>query len=166
MEAERTGGEGARPLGAAAHVHASRAGRGQGGDGSLTPLDAIVWATGFQRSLAHLDPLALRTESGGIQVAGTQLTAEPRVHLVGHGPSQSTVGADRADRGAVAALVRRLNGAPVQRERWSEACARTPVVSGHGAVRAGPTATRVLRRVGRRCLRADVRPRGPPKPEH
>ncbi|MGR7027195.1 NAD(P)-binding domain-containing protein [Geodermatophilus sp. URMC 62] len=81
-------------------------------DGSLTPLDAIVWATGFQPSLAHLDPLALRNEFGGIQVTGTQVTAEPRVHLVGYGPSQSTVGANRAGRRAVAALIRRLNGAP------------------------------------------------------
>ena len=80
-------------------------------DGEFAPLDGIVWATGFQPSLAHLDPLdplGLRNELGGIQVSGTEVTAEPRVHLIGYGPSQSTVGANRAGRRAVTALVRRL----------------------------------------------------------
>ncbi|MFC6510110.1 NAD(P)-binding domain-containing protein [Promicromonospora citrea] len=77
-------------------------------DGSFTPVDVILWATGFKADLAHLDPLGLRNELGGIAMAGTQVAAEPRVHLIGFGPSQSTVGANRAGREAVTALVRRL----------------------------------------------------------
>lgn len=78
-------------------------------DGSFTPIDAIVWATGFKAALGHLDPLALRNDRGGIQLVGTQVTDEPRVHLIGFGPSQSTVGSNRAGRDAVAALTRHLN---------------------------------------------------------
>jgi thioredoxin reductase len=77
-------------------------------DGSFTPLDAIVWATGFKGALAHLDPLRLRNERGGITLRGTQVEDEPRIHLIGFGPSQSTVGANRAGRDAVRSLVRFL----------------------------------------------------------
>jgi hypothetical protein len=79
-------------------------------DGSFTSVNAILWATGFKAALTHLDPLNLRNEQGGIRLVGTQVAGEPRVHLIGFGPSQSTVGANRAGRAAVAALSRRLNG--------------------------------------------------------
>ena len=78
-------------------------------DGSLTEVDVILWATGFKADLAHLAPLSLRNERGGITMVGTQVAAEPRVHLVGYGPSQSTVGANRAGRDAVAKLDRYLD---------------------------------------------------------
>jgi cation diffusion facilitator CzcD-associated flavoprotein CzcO len=77
-------------------------------DGTFTPVDTILWATGFKADLAHLDPLHLLGELGGIAMHGTQTAAEPRVHLIGFGPSQSTVGANRAGREAAAAVVRRL----------------------------------------------------------
>lgn len=85
-------------------------------DGSFTPLDAILWATGFKADLRHLDPLYLRNRLGGITMRGTQVRGEPRVHLVGFGPSQSTVGANRAGRDAVAALVRSLDEGFAQNE--------------------------------------------------
>lgn len=75
-------------------------------DGSFTPVDAILWATGFKAALAHLEPFGLRNEAGGITMRGTQVADEPRVHLVGFGPSQSTVGSNRAGRQAVTALLR------------------------------------------------------------
>ncbi|GAA3826451.1 flavin-containing monooxygenase [Streptomyces phyllanthi] len=75
-------------------------------DGSFTPVDAILWATGFKAALAHLDPLRLRNELGGTTMHGTQVAGEPRVHLVGFGPSQSTVGSNRAGRQAVNSLLR------------------------------------------------------------
>jgi len=78
-------------------------------DGSFTPVDVILWATGFKAALAHLDPLGLRNELGGIQVAGTEAVRDPRVHLVGFGPSQSTVGANRAGHAAALAVMRRLS---------------------------------------------------------
>ncbi|WP_312034384.1 NAD(P)-binding domain-containing protein [Actinoplanes sp. TBRC 11911] len=77
-------------------------------DGSFTSVDAIVWATGFKAALAHLDPLGLRNERGGIRLIGTQVADDPRVHLIGFGPSQSTVGSNRAGRDAVQALVGHL----------------------------------------------------------
>lgn len=77
-------------------------------DGSLTAVDAILWATGFRPDLKHLDPLHLKNDRGGIAMRGTQVLAEPRVHLIGYGPSQSTVGANRAGRDAARALSRFL----------------------------------------------------------
>ncbi|MFG1603370.1 FAD-dependent oxidoreductase [Actinoplanes sp. NPDC049265] len=77
-------------------------------DGTFTSVNAILWATGFRAALTHLDPLGLRNELGGIRLTGTQVVAEPRVHLIGFGPSQSTVGANRAGREAVGAIVKRL----------------------------------------------------------
>ncbi|MGW5682042.1 NAD(P)-binding domain-containing protein [Nonomuraea sp. NPDC003754] len=79
-------------------------------DGRFEPADTIVWATGFRSALDHLAPLRLRTPGGGIQVDGTQAVAEPRLQLVGYGPSASTVGANRAGRTA-AVNVRRFLGA-------------------------------------------------------
>jgi cation diffusion facilitator CzcD-associated flavoprotein CzcO len=79
-------------------------------DGTFQPADVIVWATGFRAALDHLAPLGLRSPGGGIVMAGTQVAGEPRVHLVGYGPSSSTVGANRAGRDAARALVGRLAG--------------------------------------------------------
>ncbi|SDT21853.1 Pyridine nucleotide-disulphide oxidoreductase [Actinoplanes derwentensis] len=78
-------------------------------DGSFTSVDAILWATGFKAALSHLDPLHLRNDQGGIRLIGTRAAADPRVHLIGFGPSQSTVGANRAGREAVNALVKHLD---------------------------------------------------------
>jgi cation diffusion facilitator CzcD-associated flavoprotein CzcO len=83
-------------------------------DGTFTALDAILWATGFKPALAHLDPLHLRNDLGGITLRGTQVGADRRVHLIGFGPSQSTVGANRAGRAAVAAITKALEVAPVR----------------------------------------------------
>lgn len=78
-------------------------------DGSVTPVDAILWATGFKPAIAHLDPLGLRNARGGIRLIGTQVADDPRIHLIGFGPSQSTVGANRAGRDAVRDLTRLLD---------------------------------------------------------
>jgi cation diffusion facilitator CzcD-associated flavoprotein CzcO len=73
----------------------------QWADGSTQHADVILWATGFRPALDHLRPLRLREPGGGIQVEGTRVVREPRLHLVGYGPSASTVGASRAAREAV-----------------------------------------------------------------
>ncbi|MTE23052.1 NAD(P)-binding domain-containing protein [Microbacterium sp. ZXX196] len=67
-------------------------------DGSATRVDHVLWATGFRPALGHLDPLHLTGPAGGIPVQGTRVATDPRIHLVGFGPSQSTVGANRAGR--------------------------------------------------------------------
>lgn len=78
-------------------------------DGSFQPADVILWATGFRQAISHLDPLRLRNELGGIALNGTAVAADPRIHLIGYGPSQSTVGANRAGRAAAAALSKLLS---------------------------------------------------------
>jgi NAD(P)H-nitrite reductase large subunit len=75
-------------------------------DGSFQPADVILWATGFRPAVGHLDPLHLTGPLGGIAVDGTAAAADRRVHLIGYGPSQSTVGANRAGRAAASALAR------------------------------------------------------------
>jgi hypothetical protein len=75
-------------------------------EGGFQPADAILWATGFRAELEHLAPLHLRGPGGGIAMEGTQVASEPRVHLVGYGPSSSTIGANRAGRAAVAAILK------------------------------------------------------------
>ncbi|WP_134324947.1 pyridine nucleotide-disulfide oxidoreductase [Cumulibacter soli] len=77
--------------------------------GNLTPVDTILWATGFRPAIAHLEPLGLRGTLGGIPVSGTQAEKEPRLHLIGFGPSQSTVGANRAGRAAVSEITKALD---------------------------------------------------------
>jgi cation diffusion facilitator CzcD-associated flavoprotein CzcO len=74
-------------------------------DGSFLAAGVILWATGFRAELEHLAPLHLRGPGGGIAMDGTQVADEPRVHLVGYGPSSSTIGANRAGRAAVAGIV-------------------------------------------------------------
>jgi cation diffusion facilitator CzcD-associated flavoprotein CzcO len=71
-------------------------------------VDAIVWATGFRANLDHLAPLRLRTRGGGIVMDGPEVVADPRIQLIGYGPSASIVGANRAGREAVRNLRRVL----------------------------------------------------------
>ncbi|WP_171170593.1 NAD(P)-binding domain-containing protein [Streptomyces sp. I05A-00742] len=70
-------------------------------DGTAVEADVILWATGFRAALDHLAPLRLREPGGGIRLEGTRAVRDPRIHLVGYGPSASTIGANRAGRSAV-----------------------------------------------------------------
>ncbi len=82
-------------------------------DGTFAPVDAIIWATGFRPAIAHLAPLHLRSPAGGIQLdrngRGTTAVADPRIQLVGYGPSASTIGANRAGRTAAKGVQRWLS---------------------------------------------------------
>ena len=88
-------------------------------DGAFEPVDVILWATGFRPAVDHLAPLGLRSPEGGIALqpvpgnvqAATTAVRDPRVQLVGYGPSASTIGATRAGRAAAAAVVRQLRAA-------------------------------------------------------
>lgn len=73
-------------------------------DGTFEPADVILWATGFRAAIDHLAPLKLRTSLGGIRVENARSIDEPRLFLIGYGPSQSTVGANRAGRSAVSQI--------------------------------------------------------------
>lgn len=81
-------------------------------DGTTVRADVILWATGFRSALDHLAPLRLRGHGGGIAMDGrlaTRVAADHRIHLIGYGPSASTIGANRAGRAAVSELLDTLN---------------------------------------------------------
>lgn len=103
-EAERLGAYAdRRPMFVSIEPHGAR-----WADGTFERADVILWATGFRAAIEHLAPLHLRSPRGGIQLDGTTAVADPRVQMVGYGPSASTIGANRAGRTAarnVAALI-------------------------------------------------------------
>jgi hypothetical protein len=77
-------------------------------DGTMLHADVILWCTGFRSSLDHLAPLILREASGGVTMTGrlaTQVAKDARIHLVGYGPSASTIGANRAGAAAASELI-------------------------------------------------------------
>ncbi|CAN7238506.1 FAD-dependent oxidoreductase [Knoellia sp. LjRoot47] len=86
-------------------------------DGSFEPADVILWATGFRSAVDHLEPLGLRGPQGGIPLervpgnvqGATTAVRDPRVHLVGYGPSASTIGASRAARRAALEVSRQVS---------------------------------------------------------
>ncbi|QEU96332.1 NAD(P)-binding domain-containing protein [Streptomyces kanamyceticus] len=82
-------------------------------DGRHVDADVILWATGFRPAIEHLAPLRLREPGGGIRMEGTRAAADARIHLVGYGPSASTIGANRAGRAAVREIQRLLAQEPV-----------------------------------------------------
>lgn len=77
-------------------------------DGRTVAADVILWATGFRAAIDHLAPLGLRERGGGIRVERTRAVRDERIHLVGYGPSASTIGANRAGRAAARDIVRLL----------------------------------------------------------
>lgn len=81
-------------------------------DGTFTRVDVILWATGFAPALWHLAPLELVNDRGGITMKGAAVVGEPGLVLIGYGPSQSTVGANRAGREVARTIERLLNSAP------------------------------------------------------
>ena len=86
-------------------------------DGRRLDVDVILWCTGFRSALDHLAPLQLRELSGGITMTGrlaTQVARDPRIHLVGYGPSASTIGANRAGAAAARELTTYLDLPPVR----------------------------------------------------
>ncbi|MGW9550945.1 flavin-containing monooxygenase [Citricoccus zhacaiensis] len=73
-----------------------------------TPVDVILWATGFRASLDHLSPVHIRERGGGVVMAadGVSVVKSPGLFLVGYGASASTIGATRAGRRAAVEAVR------------------------------------------------------------
>ncbi|MFD3774476.1 FAD-dependent oxidoreductase [Streptomyces sp. NPDC058612] len=105
-------------------------------DGGRVEADVILWATGFRAAVDHLAPLHLREPGGGIRVEGTRAVRDERIHLVGYGPSASTIGANRAG-GAAAREIRRLLG----RERATATAATTTADAATGAAATGAAAS-------------------------
>lgn len=78
-------------------------------DGSFSPAQAIVWATGFRPELRHLAPLKLREREGGVSVESHHSSRDPRVFFAGYGPAASTIGANRAGRNIARQVVAALS---------------------------------------------------------
>ncbi|MFW0791441.1 FAD-dependent oxidoreductase [Gordonia sp. CPCC 205333] len=81
--------------------------------GETLDVDVIFWNTGFRSSLDHLSPLRLRGPGGGIVMTGrlaTTVADDPRIQLIGYGPSASTIGANRAGREAARNVAEFLTG--------------------------------------------------------
>lgn len=103
-------------------------------DGSYQHADVILWCTGFRAALDHLAPLRLREAGGGIRMDGTTVVRDPRIQLVGYGPSASTIGANRAGRTAARNVVRQLSSpspspSPASWAGMSRACTITSEVT-------------------------------------
>jgi putative flavoprotein involved in K+ transport len=82
-------------------------------DGDVTPVDAVVWATGFRPALAHLAPLGVVDARGRVALQGTRSVVEPRLWLVGYGDwtgfaSATLVGVGRSARATVDEIVTAL----------------------------------------------------------
>jgi putative flavoprotein involved in K+ transport len=75
-------------------------------DGSRSPVDAVIWCTGFRPALDHLAPLGVLGQDGHIAVRGGRSVREPRLWLIGYGDwtglaSATLAGVTRAARSAV-----------------------------------------------------------------
>lgn len=84
-----------------------------------TPIDTVLWATGFRAVLDHLRPLRLRERGGGITMAadGVSVAAQPGIFLVGYGASASTIGATRAGRAAAVQALREIRSPGADTDR-------------------------------------------------
>lgn len=54
-------------------------------DGTSEPVDHVIWATGFDPALDHLQALNVFDEEGRIPVTGTRADRAPHLWLVGYG---------------------------------------------------------------------------------
>ncbi len=109
-------------------------------------IDVLLWCTGFRPALGHLAPLRLREAGGGIRVEGTAAVREPRLHLLGYGPSASTVGADRAGRAAAVGISAALASRDSEDDALTRAASPPPAPVSRrrrpGAAAAAPGADR------------------------
>ena len=82
-------------------------------DGSQTPVDAVIWCTGFRPALGYLGSLGVCTADGRVAVEGTHSIQEPRLWLVGYGDwtgaaSATLIGVTRTARSTVEEIDRFL----------------------------------------------------------
>ncbi|MEX0964733.1 MAG: ArsO family NAD(P)H-dependent flavin-containing monooxygenase [Pseudohongiellaceae bacterium] len=83
-------------------------------DGSEEEIDAVIWCTGFQPALDHLEPLGGLEPNGQVQVNHGQAVKEPGLWLVGYGdwasPGSATlIGAARSAKEVAPRLVQYVN---------------------------------------------------------
>ncbi|WP_062293177.1 FAD-dependent oxidoreductase [Demequina phytophila] len=71
-------------------------------------LDAVIWATGFRPEVAHLRPLGVVNDAGGIVVEDGRVRGESGLFLAGYGPQASTISSNRAARVTAKAIAELL----------------------------------------------------------
>ncbi|PZP47855.1 MAG: pyridine nucleotide-disulfide oxidoreductase [Azospirillum brasilense] len=54
-------------------------------DGTRSPVDAVIWCTGFRPALEHLAPLGVLEGDGRVSVEDGRSTRQPRLWLLGYG---------------------------------------------------------------------------------
>jgi putative flavoprotein involved in K+ transport len=84
------------------------------GDGTTTPVDAVVWCTGFRPATNHLRPLGIVEPDGRIEVREQRSIREPRLWLAGYGnwtgaASATLIGAGRTARDLVPRIITTLD---------------------------------------------------------
>ncbi|AJC21442.2 ArsO family NAD(P)H-dependent flavin-containing monooxygenase [Pandoraea pulmonicola] len=84
-------------------------------DGAHSRVDVVIWCTGFQPALVHLERLRLADAQGRIRVSGTRAADEPRLWLVGYGEwtgyaSATLIGVMRSARATAQEIVAHLEG--------------------------------------------------------
>jgi len=72
-------------------------------DETETPVDAVIWCTGFRPATGHLKPLGIVGDDGRVEVARQRAVHEPRLWLAGYGnwtgaASATLIGAGRTAR--------------------------------------------------------------------
>ncbi|WP_233847951.1 ArsO family NAD(P)H-dependent flavin-containing monooxygenase [Paraburkholderia sp. HD33-4] len=83
-------------------------------DGTFSPVDVVIWCTGFRPALDHLDALGVRETNGLVATDGTRATQEPRLWLVGYGEwtgfaSATLIGVMRSARDTANQIAEYLN---------------------------------------------------------
>jgi len=78
-------------------------------DGTSTQIDAILWATGFEADLGHLDGLPTDSTHGAPVVTGGRVEGWPGLFLAGYGPQASTISSNRAGRTMAETIVEQLH---------------------------------------------------------
>lgn len=66
-------------------------------DGTVVPVDAIIWAIGFRAELAPFAPLGIDARAG-VKVEHGHAVDSPGVFFAGYGPQASTISAERGAR--------------------------------------------------------------------
>ena len=84
-------------------------------DGRETPVDSVIWCTGFRPALDPLLPLGVVTTQGKVEVRGTRSMTESRLWLVGYGEwtgfaSATLAGVMRGARDTAAEIQATLSG--------------------------------------------------------
>ena len=93
-------------------------------DGTTSPVDAVVWCTGFRPATDHLRPLGIVEPDGRVEVREQRSIREPRLWLAGYGnwtgaASATLIGAGRTARDLVPQIIAALDRRPL---RLTPAC--------------------------------------------